>query len=136
MNLMKTKTKKGALFAVCILALLCLSFGSILIAGADDVPVWGGDDVQTEYVSHRKLTLPIKTVTVGEKTETAAAVVRFPDGTAKKVDTLFLDQTGEYTVSYTAKIDGKVYGKTDSFAVVSANVRTGENSSAVWARSE
>lgn len=136
MNLMKTKTKKGALFAVCILALLCLLFGSILIAGADDVPVWGGDDVQTEYVSHRKLTLPIKTVTVGEKTETAAAVVRFPDGTAKKVDTLFLDQTGEYTVSYTAKIDGKVYGKTDSFAVVSANVRTGENSSAVWARSE
>ena len=136
MNLIKTKTKKGVLFAVCILAFLCLSFGLILIAWADNAPVWEGDGMQTEYVSHRKLTVPSRTVTVGGKTETAATVVRFPDGTAKKVDNLFLDQTGEYTVSYTAKIDGKVYGKTDSFTVVSATVRTGENSSAVWARNE
>lgn len=103
MNLSKTKTKIGALFALCILTLLCLSLGSVLMAGADDMPVWDGADVQARYTSNRMLVLPKKTVTVGGKTETASAVVRFPDGTAKRIDSLFLEQTG--------RVYGFVYGK-------------------------
>lgn len=136
MNLRKTKTEKGVLFAVCMLMLLCLSFGAVFIAGADDVPVWDGDDVQAQYTSSRKLTVPTKAVTVGGKTETASAVVRFPDGTAKKVDSLFLEQTGLYTVSYTANVNGKLYSTSSDFRVVSASVLTGENSTAVWGYDE
>ena len=62
MNLSKTKTKKGALFAVCILTLLFLSLGSVLMAGADDMPVWNGDDVQARYTSNRMLVLPKKKI--------------------------------------------------------------------------
>lgn len=136
MNLSKTKTKKGALFAVCILTLLFLSLGSVLMAGADDMPVWNGDDVQARYTSNRMLVLPKKTVTVGGKTETASAVVRFPDGTAKKIDSLFLEQTGAYTVSYTANVGCRLYSESKEFRVVSANVLTGANSTAAWRYSE
>ena len=136
MDLKKTKNKKSVLWLVCILALLSVSLGAILVASADDIPAWTGNDLQPRYVSNRMLTVPVKTVTAAGQSAQASAVVHLPDGSAQKVDSLFLEQTGKYTVSYTADLDGKLYSQQYAFDVVSANVLTGEKSTAVWGESE
>lgn len=133
---MKKKNKKSVLWLVCILALLSVSLGAILAASADDIPAWTGNDLQPRYVSNRMLTVPVKTVTAAGQSAQASAVVHLPDGSAQKVDSLFLEQTGKYTVSYTADLDGKLYSQQYAFDVVSANVLTGEKSTAVWGMSE
>lgn len=132
MNLKKKKMRKSALWFVCILALLCASLVSLLVAGADDAPVWTGDDLQTEYVSNQTIAVPTLNVAVGGESATAKAVVTQPDGTAVYADTVFLEQIGDYTVSYTANVGGKLYAQSKTFTVVSAIVLTGENSTAVY----
>ena len=136
MNLKKIKNGKGILWLLSILVLLCVSCGLILMVGAEDKPEWTGSDLQSRYVSSRMLTVPVKTVTAAGKSAQASAVVHLPDGSAQKVDSLFLEQTGKYSVSYTADLDGKLYSRQYTFDVVSANVLTGEKSTAVYGESE
>ena len=132
-----TKTQKYSVLTVVLCLLLCLvSLGAIQFVSAEDVPTWSGATLNAKYVSHNTLTLPTKKVSVGGKEAAATAVVTYPDGTAKNVLSLLLEQTGRYCVSYTASVDGKLYATAENFEVVSANVLTGANSTAAWGASE
>lgn len=80
-------------------------------------PVWSEPDVESEYSFGSEFTLPQRTVTVGDQTAEATAVLEFPDGSATKKETVTLDQSGIYTLSWSARVDGKAYLETDSFKV-------------------
>ena len=128
---------KVCLIGVCIvLVLMIASLGVVLFTSAESGVSWSGDAINATYLSGQTLTLPKKTLTVGETQVTASTSVALPDGTAIKTDKLYLEQTGKYTVSYTARVGNRVYGDSQDFRVVASPVITGENSSAVWAHSD
>ena len=94
------------------------AMGGALFSRKAQASVWSESTVKTEYYYGETLSLPTRTVTVGGKTVEANAVVVFPDGTARLVKELTLDVVGQYTISYTATVDGQTYLDEDSFCVV------------------
>lgn len=98
---------------------------------------WTDSKIEEEYEMFDEFKVPQRKLTVGKKKADAQAVVTLPDGTSTKADTIKLKTAGKYTVTYTAKVDGKAYAEEESF-IVNNNLYgfTSEDSSAVYGQYE
>ena len=112
------KKKLPILLSVIAGAALCASaavIGAKKPVVADEI--WGTDAIAEEYAFGTSFSVPDKSVTVGDKTERATAVVQFPDGSSSYADSVKLDQYGTYTVKYSAMIGDSVYHNEETFTV-------------------
>lgn len=98
---------------------------------------WTDSKIEEEYEIFSEFTVPQRQLTVGKKKADAQAVVTLPDGTSTKADTIKLKSAGQYTVTYSAKVDGKAYAEEETF-IVHNNLYgfTSEDSSAVYGQYE
>ena len=78
---------------------------------------WTGENLKTSYAYGEELRIPQKSATVGGESKIADAVVVFPDGTSYCTDTVVLNQSGKYTLTYTASVANRVYSEKYEFDV-------------------
>ena len=123
--------KKSSVFIAALIGLSLLAGAGAFFPSAERTEAsadWSGEPIAEEYSEGERIEIPERRITVGEKTADATAVVILPDGSAKLLSELRLDETGRYTVEYTAEIDGKVYKTTETFVVYPRMAIAGENS--------
>ncbi len=102
-----------------------LTFGTVLTvstatkAFADSKPKyeWSGAEVEDAYAYGTTFTVPERSI--GEE-ENIFHCLTFPDGSSTYADSVALTMGGAYTLTYTAKIDGKAYSETHTFVVENA----------------
>ena len=112
------KKKLPILLSVITGVALCASaavIGANKPVSADEI--WSADAVNEEYTYGTSFSVPDKSVTIGDKTQEATAVVQFPDGTSTYADVVTLSQYGTYTVKYSAVIGDNVYHSEEQFKV-------------------
>lgn len=71
-------------------------------------------------------------ITVGNATETASILVEFPSGKAYKGQNYLLSETGVYTVTYSATINGNEYSFSQNFTVRQSAYTVDMNSKAAY----
>ena len=71
-------------------------------------------------------------ITVGNATETASILVEFPSGKAYKGQNYLLSETGVYTVTYSATINGNEYSFSQNFTVRQSAYTIDMNSKAAY----
>ena len=84
---------------------------------ASEVPVLSDVAVAKEYEVNTIFAIPTATLTLGDVTQEASAVLYLPDGSAVNSRQLTLDKLGKYTLEYSANFDGKRYSKSMDFLV-------------------
>ena len=129
------KKKLPILLSVITGATLCVS--AAVIGAKNSVvadAIWSADVVAEKYVFGASFSVPDKSVTVGDKTELATAVVQFPDGSSSYADTLKLDQYGTYIVKYSAVIGNSVYHSEETFTVNSKIFSCSSTSSVTYGK--
>lgn len=122
------KKKWRATLFVLAIALICAVSGASALAVADSVGIktnttvvqqtWSDAAIQATYNYRDVFTIPTRTVTVEDHEAEATATLEFPDGTVTRQTQVRLDQTGKYTLRYTAAIENKSYFDTITFTVV------------------
>lgn len=70
---------------------------------------WSESTLAETYLQGDVLELSARTYTVGGETVTADCIVTYPDGTTSMNSEVRLSIPGQYTVSYTATVGGRVY---------------------------
>lgn len=78
---------------------------------------WTEVKLEKEYKLLSEVEIPKRQLTVEGKKAEADAVVTLPDGTVTKEDVVKLTDPGIYTVTYTAKVEGKAYLEEETFVV-------------------
>ena len=120
---MVTSKKKIALVVLCavLLTAILTSVGIIIpnVLAAQNA-TWSGDDVQQSYAYGSLLTIPKRSITVGDSVIEASHYVVFPDGSSSYGDSVALTKSGMYKLTYTAKANSKVYTQSFDFSVVNA----------------
>ena len=105
-----TKQKIRFLLPV-LLAACALLFAGIFVGSvAQAETVWSEVSFQEQYYAGTDLTIPARTVTVNGQTLNASSVLTFPDGSARRVSgRVTLEETGDYTLTYSAAASGASY---------------------------
>ena len=106
---------------VFVIALTGASITAIVFASEEE---WDVGSFNEKYSYGEEFVVPSATY-CGVK---ATSTIVFPDGSATKETNVVLDQGGLYTVSYTARYNGKNYVQKQEFTVVDDILRTGKNS--------
>lgn len=102
-----------------IAALLVLAMiGTLCITDVRAETEWTPSQLEESYDIGTSLIIPSRDVTVGGTTVTAGTTVRLPDGTVTTNNSLYLEQVGKYTVTYTASANDKIYIEEASFFVL------------------
>ena len=115
--------KKNKKIAIAVLTsiLSACTFVGTLIASADFVPndkaKLNVELLDVEYKKGDKFSVPTATITYGDETKEATAVVVYPDGTKYNLKDCNLSQTGLYVIEYSAFFDGIKYTETVDFKV-------------------
>lgn len=115
-----TKQKIRFLLPV-LLAACALLFAGIFVGSvAQAETVWSEVSFQEQYYAGTDLTIPARTVTVNGQTLNASSVLTFPDGSARRVSgRVTLEETGDYTLTYSAAASGASYADKIPFKVIS-----------------
>ncbi|MBQ4269450.1 MAG: hypothetical protein IJB97_07385, partial [Clostridia bacterium] len=79
------------------------------------LPTFSYADLNDEYVVGEVVKIPSVNVSVDGKTVETEATVTFPNGSTYRLATLRLAESGVYTVTWRAEIDGEKYVKSRSF---------------------
>ncbi len=115
---MVKKTGKKRIILSLLLALYACCVGGVLLSvSADDEPTvtFSEHNILQEYVTNAIFTTPKVTAQCdGVEYETDCTIV-FPDGTTTYSDVFILDQSGTYSITYSAVIEGKTYSTTKKF---------------------
>lgn len=136
---MKTVFKKRILIVLSSILLACLLIAVPFMitnpnAAKADCVVNG--TIEAEYFIGEELSIPTATFNVDGATVAAEKTVVMPDGTVKSAESIVLDQTGEYTVRYTAQKDGKAYFEEKTFQVHKALYEVSKGGSVVYGAEE
>lgn len=124
------KTKKS--ISILLSVLLALAFGAVLWLGiAPSVTAraeeeWSSTQIEEEYAVNSEFAIPSRTVTVNGQTAEAQGVLVYPDGTATLKSPAVLDQTGTYSVNWSAEVGGQPYAAEQSFYVYNPILSYGE----------
>lgn len=78
---------------------------------------WTEVEIESEYDFATKFRVPEREVVISGKKVKADAVVKIPDGTLTKKNTITLDVAGMYTLVYTAESEGNSYVDEITFQV-------------------
>ena len=115
-------TKQRIRFLLPVLLAACaLLFAGIFVGSvAQAETVWSEVSFQEQYYAGTDLTIPARTVTVNGQTLNASSVLTFPDGSARRVSgRVTLEETGDYTLTYSAAASGASYADKIPFKVIS-----------------
>ncbi len=94
---------------------------------------WSEITLEETYSYGTVFVIPQRTVTVGETTVQAQASLICPDAAAVDTAEVLLDQSGVYTLKYTAQVGAAVYERSETFLVKEPYYTfTSANSSAQW----
>ncbi len=74
-------------------------------------------DIPQSQLFNSSLSLPNFTMTIDGKTEDASSILISPSGLSYEEKTITLDETGTWTIRFTAVIDDKIYQEESSFLV-------------------
>lgn len=138
---MKQRAKLLALLSVCLAAAVpVLSAGAAGAADAEwnaasgEVSLTESVEVGERYMLGDVLSIPENSLTVGDTEYPAVGILHSPSGIARTGDSVVLDETGVYTLEYTAVADGRSYSAETEFLVCDELYSvSGRNSSAEWA---
>ena len=120
------KLTVGVLFVLSAV-FICLGFASIKkqeVVDAAVAVVWSEISIEEDLCEGDTFTVPKRTVTVGENTCEASAVVTFPDGTKTISQSFVLKTAGKYSIKYTAIVGGRPRSMTETFFAQYKMVRT------------
>ena len=122
------KKKTVAVLSVLAIVLICAANGTSVPYGADAMrtqantavaqQTWSNAAIQSTYDYREMFTIPTRTITVEGQEVSATATLEFPDGTVTRQTQVRLDQTGKYTLRYTAAVGNKPYIDTITFTVI------------------
>lgn len=88
------------------MAILAIFVVSIAVsASAAEKATWKGDEPLKQYAYYSELIVPSRQCSLGETEYEVESIVTFPSGKQSTFDKVLLDETGEYTVVYTANAD-------------------------------
>lgn len=100
---------------------LAVSFGMLCLTGmsrhTEAAELNTEQAIKEEYARGEWFEIPVGSLTVGGKTYAAVSVLYFPDGTATRENSLFLETEGIYTLTYTASVDKKIYSESIEITV-------------------
>ena len=125
---MKTKKYIGILLSI----FLVLAFGATLWLGlapsvrTAQAEEWSDAQIDGDYAVNSEFVIPSRTVSVNGQTVEVQGVLVYPDGTATLKSPSVLNQTGTYTVNWSAEIDGQPYATEQSFFVYNPILSHGE----------
>ena len=131
---------KKKLIAILFSMLMVMSvLGGVTIAYANDILnlfnnttiTWESSGLDSEYDIGTTLTIPERSITVGENSAVATATVEYPNQVATTQNTVTLNVGGKYFVNYSVTVDGKVYSDRQTFMVHNQIATFGEDSS-IW----
>ncbi|MBQ2883490.1 MAG: hypothetical protein IJE43_06940 [Alphaproteobacteria bacterium] len=116
---MKRKIKGIKSLTLGILAIVsfsCLLFGiTKAVAENNSTLITSEVDLTGTYYRSDLFEVPKMNFTVGNETVVAEAVVTSPSGSKFTGEQFYLDSRGEYTIEYTATLNGKKYSKIEKF---------------------
>ena len=75
-----------------------------IISNADEI--WQSATIENKYLYGTYFEVPTATVEVNGQSAAASATVTYPDGTATRLQSVPLNQSGKYTVTYRAVVNG------------------------------
>lgn len=106
-----------------LLTLAIVATGITVFAGTSSgiafaQPVWSEITVSENYDYGADFEVPERTVTLGDDEIKATSVVVYPDGTATRQTKIALNQSGLYTIKYTAVAKGAAYVDEVTFTVI------------------
>ena len=107
------------LYAICFLAVLSLVFAvtSVCFLNSAKAELGMIGSLEETYAVGQTAEIPSAFFIVGGKEYDAYSVVYTPDGVGYKTDSIALDVGGNYTVTYMAEINGKLYQESKEFEV-------------------
>lgn len=114
--------QKNRVLLLALLTACALLFAGIFaaVSTAHAETTWSEVSFQEQYYAGTDLSIPARTVTADGKTLNASAVLTFPDGSARRVSgRVTLEETGRYTLTYSAAASGASYADKISFKVIS-----------------
>lgn len=103
-------------------------------AHAENATWTEAEQIKSVYTYGDIFNVPDMQVTVGGQAAAATAVLGYPDGTVTLKKSNVLDMTGQYTLTYSATVDGKSYVEHKTFSVCNSLVSIGKQSSAQYRR--
>ena len=113
-------SKKLRMLAISALMALSVVFGGSAVATMSNqqalaATVWSDVTIAQEIWEGETFQVPDRTIDVNGNTVVAKATVTCPDGTTSTAESLVLDMPGEYTITYSATVNKRVYTKTETF---------------------
>ena len=92
--------------------------------------------IDTEYFLGESVSIPSATFDVDGAEISANKTLVLPDGTVMVPETVVLEQSGQYTIRYTAQKDGKTYFDEKTFKVYQSLYEVSKGGSAVYGAEE
>lgn len=129
---MKNKLLRYILILTVCAAAILAGAGTIALSLPDAVAYgeeWHEITLAAEYERGAEFTVPARSLSADGKSAEATAKLVFPDGTTTLKKDVSLDMMGNYTIVYTAVLDGKVYRTDEKFEVYEPLIGIGEDSS-------
>lgn len=109
--------KKLLLLILLLVAISVALVGSAFADNKSQEVTFYGEEVESEYGYYSEFVAPLRFVKLSGNEYVANSVITFPSGKATSYGRAILNELGEYTIVYTAKIDGVSYTDTHKFNV-------------------
>lgn len=109
-------SRKVSIVLLFILSVVCFVTSAMFMVGFANATITV-DDLLPEYTVGSEITIPKATITVGNNDYSVLPKIHCPDGKIVVQDKLLIEQTGKYTLEYSAEDGGKTYSSTKEFYV-------------------
>lgn len=112
----QSDSRLKAIFVLLAVSLICfISTFGIMNSFATVLPK--NVEIKSQYTVGQTIEIPKGTILVNGTEVEVQPIVFYPDGTSYDGTTAHLNQTGKYTLEYTAEQNGKIYSETKNFFV-------------------
>ena len=126
---MNKKIRKFLIAAVFSLSILVTGSAIVNMQNPEVLAAntWSEVTFEECYLQGDTLYVPDRTLNVGGTEVTATVTVTLPDGTTTTSKTVTMKLAGQYTVKYTAMVNGRVYSQTETVMAKYATVTYGKD---------
>ena len=107
-------TRKVSMALLFVLSVVCFITSAMFMVGAADAVITI-DELLPEYTIGTEIVIPKATIAVDGNEYTVSPKIYCPDGRILVQDKLVIEQTGKYTLEYSAVDGGKTYSSTKSY---------------------
>ena len=113
----KSNFKVKAVITLFVISLICFIstvslMGTFATEVSENIP-----ELQSQYTVGQTIEIPKDKILVDGNEVEIAPIVFYPDGSSYSNSTIKLNQTGKYTLEYSAEKDGKFYSEIKEFQV-------------------